>query len=179
MNVLQKTSLSVFLTCYSQLFLNKVKSLISHQRDQPCEDRHPAWLESWWGPLECELMCHSDPFQRHRDGWDLISFCMESPLVWVRQTVTEGCSQSHWSCYHYQASAAFFQQQLHLCPVGWKGMLSASQLHKQIYYLKPLVKCWSGLFSCAIRASSWVAALSPNSSFMAGSCCQMETESKL
>lgn len=74
MNVLRKTSLYVFPMCYSQLFLNNVNSLTSHQRDsgQPCEHWYPAWLESWWGPLV-----------RHIDGWDFVffSFCKESPLV--------------------------------------------------------------------------------------------------
>lgn len=136
MNVVQKTPLYVFM-CYSQLFLSKVKSLISHQRDsgQPCEHRCSAWLESWGGPLVYEIIYHSDPFERHRDGWDLLffSFCMERPLVWVRQTATEGCRQSHWSCFHHQVPAALFPQQLHLYTVGWKGMLLASQLYKQIY----------------------------------------------
>lgn len=120
-NVLQKTSLYVFLLCYSQLFHKNVKSLISHQRDsgQPCGHRSclAGKLEgsfSMWDYIQ-----HSDPFERHRDGWDLMSFsfCMEA-LVWVRQTTaTEGCSQSHWSCCHHQVPAAPFQQQLHLCTV--------------------------------------------------------------
>lgn len=52
---------------YSQLVLNQVKCLISHQRasGQPREHRYPAWLESWWGPLVYEIIYHSDPFGRH------------------------------------------------------------------------------------------------------------------